>query len=143
MPKRFALLFVLVAALLTGCAGADTSEGEAAVEDATPEATTPAASSQNTETASCEELADEVIAQVQVIVDELSDATLEDLGRDDLLPPETEQQLDELGERVEDSGCDEDEMDRLLADRADRIQGEGVIADAVREGLDQSGELPF
>lgn len=142
MPKRFALLFVLVAGLVAGCAGADTSGGEA-VEDVSPEPTTPAMSSPDTATASCEELADEVIAQVQVIVDELSDATLEDLGRDDLLAPETQQELDELGQRVEDSGCDEEEMDRLLADRADRIQGEGVIADAVRDGLEQSGDLPF
>ena len=142
MAKRSVLMFVFVAALLAGCAGADTSVPEDAAEGASPEATAPVASSPST-AASCEELADDVIAQVQVIVDELSDATLEDLGRDDLLPPETEQELDQLGQRVEDSGCDEEEMERLLADRADRIQGEGVIADAVREGLDQSGELPF
>jgi hypothetical protein len=79
---------------------------------------------------------------LQVIVDELSDADLEDLGRDDLLPAGTQQQLDDLEERVEDAGCD-DEMDRLLAERANRIQGDGVIAEAVREGLSQNGDLPF
>jgi hypothetical protein len=34
-------------------------------------------------------------------------------------------------------------MDQLLAERADRIQGDGVIAEAVREGLSQDGDLPF
>jgi hypothetical protein len=142
MAKRSALTFVLVAALLAGCAGADSAAPDNAVEDVSPEPTTPVASSRSTATASCEELADELIAQLQVIVDELSDATLDDLGRDDLLPAGTQQQLDGLEERVEDAGCD-DEMDRLLAERADRIQGDGVIAEAVREGLSQGGDLPF
>jgi hypothetical protein len=142
MAKRSALTFVLVAALLAGCAGADSAAPDNAVEDVSPEPTTPVASSRGTATANCEELADELIAQLQVIVDELSDATLDDLGRDDLLPAGTQQQLDDLEERVEDAGCD-DEMDRLLAERADRIQGDGVIAEAVREGLSQGGDLPF
>jgi hypothetical protein len=83
-----------------------------------------------------------VIAQVQVIVDELSDARLEDLGRDDLLPAGTEQQLDDLDQRVQDAGCDDD-MDGLLAERANDIEGDGVIAEAVREGLSENGDLPF
>jgi hypothetical protein len=142
MAKRSALTFVLVAALLVGCAGADTAIEEDSVEGVSPEPTAPVASSPSTATASCEELADELIAQLQVIVDELSDAGLEDLGRDDLLPAGTQQQLDELEGRVEDAGCD-DEMDRLLAERANLIQGDGVIAEAVREGLSQNGDLPF
>jgi hypothetical protein len=141
MAKRSALTFVLVAALLVGCAGADTAIEEDSVEGVSPEPTAPVASPP-TATASCEELADELIAQLQVIVDELSDAGLEDLGRDDLLPAGTQQQLDELEGRVEDAGCD-DEMDRLLAERANLIQGDGVIAEAVREGLSQNGDLPF
>jgi hypothetical protein len=142
MAKRSVLMFVFVAALLAGCAGADTSVPEDAAEGASPEAIAPVAPSPSAVAASCEELADEVIAQVQVIVDELSDARLEDLQNDDLLPEGTEQELDELEGRVRDADCD-DEMDRLLADRADRIQGDGVIADAVREGLEQDGDLPF
>jgi hypothetical protein len=126
---------------LAGCAGADTAIEEDSVEGVSPEPTAPVASLP-TATASCEELADELIAQLQVIVDELSDAGLEDLGRDDLLPAGTQQQLDELEGRVEDAGCD-DEMDGLLAERANRIQGDGVIAEAVREGLSQNGDLPF
>lgn len=137
MAKRAALTFVLVTALLAGCAGADSSAPENVVEDASPEPTTPV-----TATASCEELADELIAQLQVIVDEVSDARLEDLQRDDLLPAGTQQQLDELEGRVEDAGCD-DEMDRLLGERANSIQGAGVIAESVREGLSQNGDLPF
>ena len=137
MAKRFGFAFVLVAALLAGCSGADSSAPQDSVEDVSPEPTSP-----STTTASCGELADQVVAQVQVIVDELSDARLEDLGRDDLLPAGTQQQLDELEERVQDAGCD-DEMDRLLAERANQIQGDGVIAEAVREGLNESGDLPF
>jgi hypothetical protein len=137
MAKRFALAFVLIAALLAGCAGADSSAPQDSVEDVGPEPT-----SASTTTASCGELADELVAQMQVIVDELSDARLEDLGRDDLLPAGTQQQLDDLEGRVQDAGCD-DEMDRLLAERADRIQGGGVIAEAVREGLSEGGDLPF
>ena len=136
MAKRFASAFVLVATLLAGCAGADSSAEDAA-GDANADSTT-----SSTTTASCAELADELIAQVQVIVEELSDARLEDLGREDLLPAGTQQQLDELDERVQDAGCD-DEMDRLLAERADQIQGGGVIAEAVREGLSEGGDLPF
>jgi len=142
MAKRSMLMFVFVAALLAGCAGADTSVPEDAAEGAGPEATAPVGSSPSTAAASCDELADEVITQVQVIVDELSDARLEDLGDDDLLPEGTEQELDDLEGRVQDADCD-DEMDRLLADRADRIQGDGVIADAVREALEEGGDLPF
>jgi hypothetical protein len=137
MNKRFAFAFVLVAALLAGCAGADSSAPQDSVDDASPQPTPP-----TTTTANCGELADEVIAQMQVIVNELSDARLEDLGRDDLLPAGTQQQLDELEARVQDAGCD-DEMDRLLAERANQIQGGGVIADAVREGLSEGGDLPF
>ena len=137
MAKRFALVFVLVATLLAGCAGADSSAPQDSVEDVSPQPT-----SGSTTTADCGELADELIAQLQVIVDELSDARLEDLGRDDLLPAGTQQQLDELEGRVQDAGCD-DEIDRLLRERANRIQGEGVIAEAVREGLSENGDLPF
>jgi hypothetical protein len=137
MAKRVALAFVLVATLLAGCAGADSSAPQDSVEDVSPQPT-----SGSTTTADCGELADELIAQLQVIVDELSDARLEDLGRDDLLPAGTQQQLDELEGRVEDANC-EDEIDRLLRERADRIQGEGVIAEAVREGLSENGDLPF
>jgi TolA-binding protein len=137
MAKRFALAFVLVAALLAGCAGADSSAPQDSVEDVSPQPT-----SGSTTTADCGELADELIAQLQVIVDELSEARLEDLGRDDLLPAGTQQQLDELEGRVEDANCD-DEIDRLLRERANRIQGEGVIAEAVREGLSENGDLPF
>jgi TolA-binding protein len=137
MAKRFALAFVLVATLLAGCAGADSSAPQDSVEDVSPQPT-----SGSTTTADCGELADELIAQLQVIVDELSEARLEDLGRDDLLPAGTQQQLDELEGRVEDANCD-DEIDRLLRERANRIQGEGVIAEAVREGLSENGDLPF
>jgi TolA-binding protein len=137
MAKRFALAFVLVATLLAGCAGADSSAPQDSVEDVSPQPT-----SGSTTTADCGELADELIAQLQVIVDELSDARLEDLGRDDLLPAGTQQQLDELEGRVEDANCD-DEIDGLLRERANRIQGEGVIAEAVREGLSENGDLPF
>lgn len=143
MAKRCVLLLVVIAALLAGCAGADSVEGENAVEDVSPEPTTAVASSPSTRTASCEQLADQLVAQLQVIVDELSDATLEDLGRDDLLPAGTQQQLDELEGRVEDAGCDDAQMDRLLAERANSIQGTGVIAEAVREGLSQNEDLPF
>jgi len=142
MAKRSVLMLVVFAALLAGCAGADNAAPENPVQDVSPEPTTPVASTPGTATASCEELADELIVQVQVIVDELSDAGLDDLGRDDLLPEGTQQQLDDLEGRVEDAGCD-DEMDRLLAERADRIQGDGVIAEAVREGLSENGDLPF
>jgi hypothetical protein len=135
MAKRLALAFVLVAALLAGCTGADSSAPQDSADEAEP-------TSASTATVGCEELADELIAQLQVIVDELSDARLEDLGRDDLLPPGTQQQLDELEGRVEDAGCDDD-MDRLLAERANGIQGDGVIAEAVREGLSEGGDLPF
>lgn len=138
MAKHFATALVLVAALLTGCAGADTSAPQDSGDGVSPEST----SADATMAASCAELADEVIAQVQVIVDELSDAQLGDLGRDDLLPAGTQQQLDDLEGRVRDAGCD-DEMDRLLSERADQIEGGGVIADAVREGLSKSGDLPF
>ena len=137
MANHFATALVFVAALLTGCAGADTSAPQDSGDGVSPESTSAGATM-----ASCAELADEVIAQVQVIVDELSDARLEDLGRDDLLPAGTQQQLDDLEGRVRDAGCD-DEMDRLLSERADQIEGGGVIADAVREGLSEGGDLPF
>jgi hypothetical protein len=144
MAKRVALTFVLVAALLAGCAGADTSVQQDAVETGpeAPAPSTPVASSPSTATTSCEELADELVAQVQVIVDELSNATLGDLADDDVVPAATQQQLDELEGRIRDADCD-DAIDGLLAERADQIEGDGVIAEAVREALSQNEDLPF
>lgn len=51
--------------------------------------------------------------------------------------------LHELEERVEDAGCEDNGMDRLLAERANRIQADGVVAEAVRQGLSQNEDLPF
>jgi hypothetical protein len=41
------------------------------------------------------------------------------------------------------AGCSDDEIDGLLAERADRIRGDGVVAEAVREALGQNEDLPF
>jgi hypothetical protein len=118
---------VFAALLLAGCASQPT-------QSATARRPTPPR---------CAELADEVIGQVQVVVDELSDATLDDLERDDLISAQAQQRLDGLEAQVDEAGCYEDEMDGLLAERADRIQGDGVVAEAVRKALGQNGELPF
>jgi hypothetical protein len=125
MVERFALMLILLAAVLAGCS----SQGAGA--DA------------GTVTAGCEELADELIVQLQVVVDELSDATFDDLMRDDILSATSQQELDELEGRAEDAGCEQDEIDGLLAERADRIQGDGVIAEGIREALSEGEELPF
>jgi hypothetical protein len=148
MGRRLALTLLLVTALLAGCAGAetpadenaaDTTVDEDAAEAVSPE---PPAASPTTAAVSCEDLADELVAQLQVIVNELSDATMEDLAGGDVVPEGTQQELDDLEQRVSDAGCD-DEIEDLLAARADRIEGAGVIADAVREALNQNQDLPF
>lgn len=148
MARRLALTLMLVTALLAGCAGAETPADEDAAETTVDEdaaeavSPEPPAASPTTTAVSCEDLADELVAQLQVIVNELSDATMEDLAGGDVVPEGTQQELDDLEQRVSDAGCD-DEIEDLLAARADRIEGAGVIADAVREALSQNQDLPF
>jgi hypothetical protein len=132
MGRRIALVLVVLATALAGCAGADTTAGTAAE-----------VASDGTATASCEELADELVAQLQVIVDGLSNLQLEELGQEDVLPADFQQQLDDLTGRIETSDCSDEEMRALLAERADQIQGDSPIADAVRDSLKAGEDLPF
>lgn len=131
MMKRVAMTVVLGTAVLAGCGGGD------------DEASTASTASAGATTAGCAELADELIVQVQVVVDALSEASLEDLVQDDLLSQDTQLALDDIEERAQQAGCEDDEMDRLLAERADRIEGDGLLAEEVREGLSEGGDLPF
>jgi hypothetical protein len=135
MARRSVVVLIMVfAAFVAGCGrggdvgGQEAAEGSAAVSAARAE---------------CGELADEVIVQIQAVVDELGDVTLDDMLQDNVLSATTQQRLDELDGRVQAAGCSEDDMDSLLADRADRIQGDGVLAEEIREGLAENGDLPF
>ncbi len=84
-----------------------------------------------------------MIAQVQVVVDELGAASLDDLERGGLISRRTQERLDEVDSRAAEAGCSDEEIDFLLAERADRIRGDGVVAEAVREALGQYEGLPF
>ena len=137
MAKRVALTVVFVVALLAGCAGAETADDTEAGEAAGD-----LASSLATEAPACAELADEMIAELQGIVDQLGDVTLEELAAGDVIEQDRQQRLEELEARVSETGCD-DQIDQLLAERAEQIRGEGAIADAVRESLNLGEELPF
>jgi hypothetical protein len=130
------VMLMLVAAFLSACGSAGGAGGEASVQEA---GSTPAAAA----SPDCAALADELIVEVQSVVDQLSDATLDDLLEDDVVSAATQQRLDDLESRVEAAGCSEDEMDALLADRADRIRGEGVLAEEIRDALAQNEDLPF
>ena len=88
-----------------------------------------------TDTAACEDIADQTIAIFQNILDEASSG---DPAQIAALQGEMTEQITALQEDATAANCTDDQMRELLAARVDDLEGEGPIADAVRQSLEQS-----
>jgi hypothetical protein len=78
---------------------------------------------------SCPELADEVIAAVQQMVDQATEEQ-PDADFDGL-----EGRMAEFEEQADELGCSDDEMERLVLERVDDIEVEGPLAPVLPELL--------
>lgn len=79
--------------------------------------------------ASCPELADEVIATVQGLVDQVSSEAPE-VDFEGL-----DGRMEDFQRQADDLGCSDDEMERLVLERVDDIEVEGPLAPVLPELL--------
>jgi predicted outer membrane protein len=88
----------------------------------------------------CAAIADEGVAIAQVLIDEAGELSLEELAADpqafdELGGEELDARAQALEERQAESGCTEDELAALLRERADDLEGEGLVADLIRQSF--------
>jgi len=90
---------------------------------------------------SCEDLADDGIALVQDMLDELSDLSLEDISSDE--EPQALQDFTEKGEalqtQADELGCTDEQMTELVSARVGSLDADGPIAELILEGLQSEG----
>lgn len=138
MARRPVIMLLLVVALLAGCATDTTGAADTSGADgAESPAAAAAAPSPSAADATCEELADELVAQLQEISDLIADRSAAEIAQDEQLIDDAGEQIDDIAQRVQDAGC-EDQMEELVSARADEIQGDGPSAEFLRELLSSS-----
>lgn len=132
MSKLFAVLMIAILIALPACGGDDDDDDGGDV-----------GSVEDVET--CEQLADLTIDEMQVLLNEISDMTLEDMQNmqgDEA--PEPVRNFTEKGEefqaKADEIGCDDAEYQTLIEDRVDQLEADGPVAELILEAL-ESGSL--
>ncbi len=127
--KRTVTAVMALVLVLAACGGDDAAQDPASID-------------------SCEGLAGAGIVLLQDtidLIDSLDANALAALGEGDEVPPEfaeVEARGNELTERADAIGCSEEEMARLMADRAGDLSSDSVFGQFILEGI-RSGEGGF
>lgn len=90
----------------------------------------------------CDQLADLAIDEVQVLLDGLSDLTLQDIQSGETPEPvsDFEAKGEEFQAKADEIGCSDEEFQGLIEDRVDQLEADGPVAELVLEAL-QSGSI--
>jgi hypothetical protein len=129
VSKLFACFMIAILIALPACGGGDDDDDGGDVT-----------SVEDVET--CEQLADLTIDEMQVLLDGLSDMTLEDMQSGETPEPvsDFEAKGEEFQSKADEIGCDDAEYQSLIEDRVDQLEADGPVAELVLEAL-QSGSL--
>jgi hypothetical protein len=124
--------------LAAGCGLGDADDGVTVEADPSVDVAT---EDSGVVSAECEQIADDGIDGINEVLAQYEDKTLEDLAEGEgELPPDLQARFDSLDERAAAANCDEDDVDDLLAQRVDDIEGSGFLADLVRSALEEQAE---
>lgn len=128
MLRLFAGLLLAFLIVLPACGGGGDDNG--------------AAAGSVDEVETCEQLADMTIAEFQELLDGLADVTVEEMQSD--TTPEALVEFEEDGEvlsaKSEELGCSDEDMARMLDERAGDLTAEGAFAELFLQEV-QSGDF--
>ena len=112
--RKFMMLVIALGLVAAGCGGDSGSGG------------------------SCDAVADDAIALIQDLINEVDQMTLEEaaaLGEDNEVFSDMEQKADDLQAQADDLGCSDAEMEELFLARIDNLTAEGLLGEAMLEGF--------
>jgi hypothetical protein len=94
---------------------------------------------------SCEGVADEAIGLFQGLIDEIDGMSAADLGNATELPAltELESDMEALGEKSEQLGCSDAEMEELFQDRVGTLTAKTAFGEVMLEGFKEGAEGGF
>ena len=122
MSKMLAIVLML-SLIIAACGGDDDDDNGAVtnIEDAE----------------TCEQVADIAIAEIQNLLDAVSNLTMADLMSED--EPEAltnfETEFEAIGDKADEIGCSDEEMQGLFEDRVDSLTAEGPVGELLLQGL--------
>jgi len=129
MRKLLPLFLVFVLAF-AACGGDDDDDDVGSIEDAE----------------TCDEIGEVFIADMQTLLDELSDTDLTDITGDE--QPEAltnfETSIDGISTKSDEIGCSDEEIQTFMEDNIDRLEADGPVAELLLEGFKdgvESGEI--
>ena len=89
---------------------------------------------------SCEGVADEAVALIQGVLDEIGDASLEDVATlDESIFADLDEQGPALEVKATELGCSDETMEELLRDRASSLTADGPFGQLMVEGFQEEG----
>lgn len=128
MRKFLALMLVFM--LVFAACGGDDDDDAGSIEDAD----------------TCEDVGEIFMAEMQTLLDELSDVELSEFTGD--TQPEAmtnfETSIDEISAKSDEIGCTDEEIQSFLEDNIDELEADGPVAELLLQGLQEginSGEI--
>lgn len=124
--KVLTLLLAGMLVFVVGCGGDDDDGDVTNIEDAD----------------SCEQVADFALNEVQLLLDDLSDMTLQDMGSEE---PESftrfEEEMTKAEEKSGELDCSDEEMADHFEDGIDDLEADGPVAELILQGMQSEGDL--
>jgi hypothetical protein len=137
MVRRPVIMLLLIGALLASCASDTTgAAGTSSAGAAESPAAAAAAPSPSAADATCEQLANALIAELQTISDSIADKSAAEIAQDNQLIDEAGAKIDDIAQQLDDAGCRE-EVQQRVSDRVDELS-EGASAEFLRNLLESS-----
>lgn len=121
--RKLLLLLLVLSLALAACGGDDDDDnGDAGTIEGAE---------------NCEDLGDVFIAELQTLLDGLSDLDISAISADE--EPEAmtnfEENLDGMDEKAQELGCEDEDMAEILEDGVDDLEAEGPLAELVLESF--------
>lgn len=140
MARRPIIMLILVAALFAGCAAdstgaADTATGAADEESPAAAAVEPSPSAGD---ATCDELANELVTELQTIAQAIADLSPAEIAQDDQIS-EAEQRIDSISQQVQDANCEE-QVQTAVSSQVEALESEGPASEFL-QGLLESANI--
>ena len=128
MRKLFPLLLVFV--LVLAACGGDDDDDVGSIDDAD----------------TCDEVGDVFLADMQVLLDELSEMDLADFAGDEQPEAMTnfENSVDEISAKSDEIGCSDEEIQTYLEENIGDLEADGPVAELLLQGFQEgieSGEI--
>jgi type IV pilus biogenesis protein CpaD/CtpE len=138
MARRPIIILALFAALLAGCAtdstgAADTATGATEEESPAAAAAEPSSSASD---ATCAELADELVTQLQTIGNAIADLSPAEIAQDDQVT-EAESRIDDISQQAQASDCQDEVQDAVA--QVEALQSEGPSSEFLQDLLESAG----